>query len=53
MGTPQEIITNSMIISPLTMKKKKNHSSALCRMRWGNGGCEEIKNMKNFNEYNY
>ena len=36
-----------------TDNEKKNHSSALCRMRWGNGGCEEIKNMKNFNEYNY
>lgn len=36
-----------------TDNEKKNHSSALCRMRWGNGGCEEIKNMKKFNEYNY
>ena len=51
-GHSQEIKANSMIIYLLTLKKTI-HSSALCRIRWGNWGCEQIKSVKIFNECNY
>lgn len=53
-GACQEIKANSIIIYWLTMAKSF-HSSALHRMRgrMGEGSCEKIKSVKNFNECNY